>query len=84
MSKKIEATTKKRRSPKPRCLNGQRHRWIMGSALKASEGGTLGGERARSHLRGECRHCHKVRNFHPYAATSQRVMGVYAGKRRAA
>lgn len=77
---------KKRRSPRPRCLKGQRHRWILGKALKASEGGALASDSPRrsDHLRGQCRKCDKVRNFHPYAAQSRRAFGAMVGKRRAA
>ena len=84
MSKRTEATKKRRRSPRIRCIKGQRHRWLLGNAFRASEAGTLGGERARSHLRGVCRHCHKVRNFHPFAARSRQEFGALAWKRRVA
>ncbi len=82
----MEETKKKRRSPRPRCISGQRHRWIMGAALRASDGGQLASNNKRrsDHLRGQCRHCHKVRNFHPYAAQSRRAFGVMVAKRRAA
>ena len=81
---KTEAT-KKRRSPRPRCLKGQRHRWIMGSALKASDSGYLVSSNGKAnHLRGECRKCHKIRHFHPFAANSRRTFGAMVAKRRAA
>ena len=83
MSKTTEAK-KKRRSPRIRCLKGQRHRWLLGSASRASDAGTLGGERPRSHLRGECRYCHKVRNFHPYAAKGKRMLGTLSTKKQVA
>ena len=65
-----------RRYRRPRCLKGQRHRWIMGKASAATDSGQLtsaDGQRA-GHLMGTCRKCHKVRRFHPYAA-KRRVFG---------
>ncbi len=89
MRKNQTEATKKRRSPRPRCLKGQRHRWIMGAALRASDGGHLAsdndGKGGRpNHLRGQCRKCGKVRHFHPFAAQSRRTFGAMVGKRRAA
>ncbi len=53
-----------RRRTRKLCLKGQRHVWIMGAALIASSGGDLTG-RARTHLNGICRRCHKSQAFHP-------------------
>lgn len=70
---------------RPRCLKGQRHRWIMGKALKASDNGALtSGTKRANHLTGTCRYCHKTKTFHPYAATSRRAFGAMVGKSKAA
>lgn len=78
-------TSTHRRYRRPRCLKGQRHRWLFGSALKATDSGhlTSGTGTKGAHLTAACRKCHKVRHFHPYAA-KRRVFGVMVAKRRAA
>lgn len=82
MSDKKQAKT--RRYKRPRCLKGQRHRWIMGKALAATDYGTLtSGKGQPSHLRGECKKCHKVKTFHPFAGRGQRLFGQYAAKKAA-
>ena len=57
------------------CLKGQRHIWVMGAALVANDGGDLvSGGRARTHLNGTCRRCHKTQAFHPMGQ-HQRFVG---------
>ncbi len=76
---------KTRRTRRPRCLKGQRHRWLMGKALAVSDSGQLTSATGKrgAHLTGVCRKCHKVRHFHPHAA-KRRVFGQFAAKRSAA
>ncbi len=79
-----EETTTQRRTRRPRCLKGQRHRWIMGAALKASDSGVLGGGGGRNranHLRGECRYCHEVRRFHTFGSNSRHAFGAIVARR---
>lgn len=57
------------RRRRPRCLKGERHRWILGSALVvASTGQLMSSDGRGGHLRGRCRKCGKRRMFHPYRA----------------
>lgn len=81
----MQKTSTHRRYRRPKCLKGQRHRWIMGSAMAATDSGhlTSGDGQLSGHLTGVCRKCHKVRRFHPFAAKS-RVFGQFAASRRAA
>lgn len=67
MIKKVKGPQTVRRFRKPRCHKGQRHVWVLGPATAASPAGQLFGAR-RSHLKGQCRRCHKGRAFHPAAA----------------
>ncbi len=58
----------------------------MGSALTASESGSLtsGGDNRTGHLTGECRKCHKVRRFHPFAAKKWMKVGMFSANKKVA